>query len=84
MKHVEPVGELVAFAQKHVVQVGKVVRHGVKIVKNVGPVGKLVAFKCWESCCILVQIQKLVALIKNMLYNLANVCVNFKMKLTAD
>ena len=70
MKHVGPVGELVAFAQQHVVQVGKV---GARIVKNVGPVGKLVAFKCWESCCILVQIQKLVALIKNMLYNLANV-----------
>ena len=43
MKHVVPAWELVAFAQKHVVQVlvGKVVA---LIVKNVGPVGKLVAF----------------------------------------
>ena len=50
MKHVVPVGvgELVAFAQKHVVQVGKVVA---LIVKNVGPVGKTCGV-CWESCCI--------------------------------
>ena len=69
MKHVVPVGELVAFAQKHVVQVlvGKVV---VLIVKNVGPVGKLEAFA--GKVVVIVQIQKLVALIKKMLYNLAN------------
>ena len=36
-----------------------------------GPVGKLVAFA--GKVVVLVQIQKLVALIKKMLYNLANV-----------
>ena len=60
MKHVVPAGELVAFAQKHVVQVGKVVA---LIVKNVGPVGKLVVFA--GKVVVLVQIQKLVTLIKN-------------------
>ena len=62
MKHVVPAGELVVFAQKHVVQVRKVVA---LIVKNVGPVGKLVAFA--GKVVVLVQIQKLVALIKNIL-----------------
>ena len=81
MKHVVPVGELVAFAQKHVVQVGKVMA---LIVKNVGPVRKLVAFAGKSLVVALVQIQKLVIYDWETCCTIWQTCgVNFKMKLTS-